>query len=100
MEKLVKTQGTLGKWGIDGLLNLIWLNYCTSCQVEAKEIIRLRSTNNRREKWFYHYLISYRVEILLWFNIGSGKTLGTLLFPVSSTVKSLTCYVDYPGPCE
>lgn len=40
------------------------------------------------------------VEILLWFNIGSGKTLGTLLFPVSSTVKSLTCYVDYPGPCE
>lgn len=40
------------------------------------------------------------VEILLCFNIGSGKTLGTLLFPVSSTVKSLKCYVDYPGPCE
>lgn len=47
---LVKTQGTLGKWGIDGLLNLIWLNYCTSCQVEAKEIIRLKEALTTGER--------------------------------------------------
>lgn len=36
--------------------------------------------------------INYKwIEALLWFNIGSGNKVGTLLFPVSSTVKSLTC---------
>lgn len=34
------------------------------------------------------------------FNIDSGNKVDTLLFPVSSTVKSLTCYADYPGPYD
>lgn len=72
-------------------------NYKTKKHYQQKREVILPLSDKLKSESYINYVW---VEILLWFNIGGGKTLGTLLFPVSSTVKSLTCYVDYPGPCE